>query len=79
MNANLRAVSYPEAPIGTRIAAAFAAIMISATLFGGLLGLFEMQSENVMSAKAQVPAAATVVVDASKKAQVASVKNTARG
>jgi hypothetical protein len=79
MNANLKSVSYPEVPKGPRLAAALAAVAISASIFGGLLGLFEWQSESAMFAKAQVPAASTFVVDASKKAQVAGVKNTARG
>jgi hypothetical protein len=79
MNTNLKSVSYPEAPIGTRIAAACAAFVISASLLGGLFGLFEMHSEDAMIGRAaQVPAAATVVVDASNKAQVAGVKNTTR-
>jgi hypothetical protein len=79
MNMNLNAAVYPEAPIGTRIAAACAAFVVSASLLGGLFGLFEMHSEDAMIAKAQVAAAATIVVDASSKVQVVSTKNAVRG
>lgn len=58
------AAGYPRSSLRLRFAIAFFAVVVSATLVGGVLGLFEMQSDAAMIAKLSVPAAATVVVEA---------------
>ena len=66
MNTTFRSeLEYPKLPVGPRIAAAFAAAVVSASLIGSVLGLFDRQSHDAILARTATPASPTAVVDSS--------------
>lgn len=68
-------VEYPKSSAGTRIAVAVAAVLVSASLMGSVLGLFEQRSRGASVARAPVPAPATAVVGLSDTIQQAGTQS----
>ena len=73
--------TYPGTPLAARIWVTFASVIVSGTILGGLLGLFEMRASDAALARAPSPGspASYVLAEVERHSEPRTVANASPG
>jgi hypothetical protein len=73
--------TYPGTPLAARIWMTFATVIVSGTILGGLLALFEMRASDAALARAQSPGspASCVLAEVEPRSELSTVANASAG
>jgi len=73
--------AYPGTPLTARIGMTFVSVIVSGTILGGLLGLFEMRASDAALARATSPGSSTsyVLADVEPRSKLDTVANASAG